>query len=64
MSDFDDRVSAHADAAGSDVIGLLGWIDPVGQWWIAPLGTPAPDPDRPVPPAWAPMQKQDRSQVE
>ena len=36
---------------------MLGWIDPVGQWWVAPLGTRAPDLDKPMPPEWIPMKR-------
>jgi len=63
VSLFDDRVEALASRAPG-TIGMLAWIDPTGQRWIAPLGSPAPDPDRLVPPAWTPIKHLDRSELE
>ncbi len=63
MTYFDDRVSTLAEASGGGVFGSLTWIDPTGQWWIAPLGSPAPDPDRPVPAVWMPMQRMERDEI-
>ncbi len=63
MSYFEERVEALAKAASDDVIGMLGWIDPTGRWWIAPLGSSAPDPDRPVPPEWTPIKRLNRDEV-
>lgn len=40
-------------AAGTFV--MIGWIDPIGRWWVAPLGTSAPDLDEAMPEAWLPI---------
>lgn len=43
-----------------DVFGMLAWVDPVGRWWVAPLGSPAPDVDRAMPPEWIPIVRIER----
>jgi hypothetical protein len=57
MDPFSERVQAIAEASGADVIGMLAWIDPVGNWWMAPLGSSMPHPDRAMPPEWIPIRK-------
>lgn len=52
-----DRV---AKLSGLSVIGMLLWIDPTGQRWMAPLGSPEPDLDRPIPPEWVPIKVMNR----
>lgn len=60
---FDERVGALANQSGPAVIGMLAWIDPSGQWWMAPLGSPAPDPDRAIPAAWVPIKRLQRGDM-
>jgi hypothetical protein len=60
MSDFDRLIARLAAATGGQVFGVLAWIDPLGRWWLAPLGTPAPDPDRALPAPWVPIVRLDR----
>lgn len=57
LSDFYARVQKMADLTGGGVVGMLMWYGPLGEMWIAPLGTPAPDPDRPMPAAWMRVQR-------
>lgn len=57
---MDDKATKAITVNRNEVTGVFamaGWIDPVGQWWIAPLGTPPPDLDGPMPPAWIPMKR-------
>jgi hypothetical protein len=56
---YESRVAAMAKLSGGGVVGLLGWHDPLGRLWIAPLGSPAPDPDRPMPPVWMLVRRVD-----
>ncbi len=44
-----DRINRELSKS---LVGMLMWVDPTGQKWIAPLGSPTPDADRPVPPQW------------
>lgn len=53
---FAGSVRRAAARAGGTVVGMLAWIDPAGNWWIAPLGAAAPAPDGPPPPDWVPIQ--------
>jgi hypothetical protein len=57
VSYFNERVDALAKACSADVVGMLMWTDLSGQWWIAPLGSSAPDPDRALPPEWVPVKR-------
>lgn len=63
MSNLDERVDWIAKGLGRNVFGMLAWVDPTGQWWIAPLGSEAPDPDRPIPPTWIPVKRLQRDDM-
>jgi hypothetical protein len=58
---FSERVAALTPLG---VVGMLTWIDPCGRWWIAPLGSPVPDLDRPVPPVWIPIERRRRDDLD
>jgi hypothetical protein len=64
MNYFEQRVSTMASAASGNVFGMLAWIDPAGQWWMAPLGSPAPDMDAPMPAPWIPIKRLERQQAD
>jgi hypothetical protein len=61
---YDASIAQVAALSGPAVVGMLMWMDPCGQRWMAPLGAPEPDPDRPVPAEWAPIRVLPRSAVE
>jgi hypothetical protein len=51
----DDSIRRLAEQTSPDVSGMLLWTDPSGGWWMAPLGSPAPNVDRPMPIQWVPI---------
>jgi hypothetical protein len=59
---LNDAVARLAKLSGA--IGMLMWVDPTGQRWLAPLGSPEPDPDRAVPMEWAPIKMLPRDLVD
>lgn len=63
MNDFDERVDRIAKACSKDVVGALLWYDPSGGMWLAPLGSPPPDPDRPMPPSWMAIERKRDGEV-
>jgi len=58
---FNNRVTALTEKAGPEVVGMLAWWDPSGQLWIAPLGSPAPS--VPMPAAWLPVKREQRTDL-
>ena len=52
MTPAEVRRLAEGNQARSGTFAVLGWFDPYGGLWLAPLGTPAPDRDEPIPAAW------------
>jgi hypothetical protein len=58
--DRDRRIKA---LASGPVLGALMWVDPSGQMWIAPLGSPDPDPDRAMPASWIPVKRNDEAVI-
>jgi len=47
---------AATDKSSAGTFPLLGWMDSSGKLWLAPLGTPAPDPDSPMSLVWVPVR--------
>jgi hypothetical protein len=56
MTDADRYDALMANMSKAGTFAMLGWVDPLGNWWMAPLGTPAPDPDQAMPVAWVPIK--------
>jgi hypothetical protein len=48
---------------GDGVFYSLTWVDPIGTWWIAPLGSETPNPDRAMPPEWIEIVRKKREDM-
>lgn len=56
QTSYISRRLAEKYPPGRRVTGALTWQDTNGQWWMAPLGSPAPIEDDAAPPLpWLPI---------